>query len=416
MRWFACALLLSACGIAAMSLTRGQEPSSPQSPPAQSAAKVEPPARDLSKLTPLQQQMLLSAQRGGDWLRRANRSDGRFVCGYVPALKTALEGDYYLQQVGAALALARVGLFLGEERYAAVARQAILTLLLDTATDTSDPQSRHTMLPSVVINRVGAAGLLVAAIHELPSPGDDLLEQSEQLCAFLRKQQKADGSLSLSEGSAEEVDANAVNLYPGMALFGLIRSQQYRPASWKIDLVRKALPYYRAWWKSHQEMSFVPWQTAACVEAYCATQEKVFADFAAEMNDWLCELQYTQLDPRHPLWSGGFMEWADGKPNSVAPHADSAAYAESLAEACRLAHRAGDTKRVQRYRETLERSLQFLNTLQYTEANTQHFAGWYRPAIVGAFYVSHQNGDIRIDHTQHAVCALVGYLRYSGEW
>jgi hypothetical protein len=415
MMWLACALALGAGSFAAFSLTKAQNPSSP-SPPAPPTARLGSPARDLSKLTVLGQQMFLSAQRAGDWLRRANRPDGRFVCGYVPALKTPLEGDYYLRQAGAAFALARVARFLGDEHYAVLARQAILTLLLDTSQDSADPQARHTTLPSVVVNRVAAAGLLVASIHELPSPGDDLLDQGEQLCAFLRKKQNENGSLDLADGPSEEIEPNGVNSYPGMALYGLVRSQKLRPAPWKADLVRKALPYYATWWQSHQTMAFVPWQTMAFAEACALTKEKAFADFSCRMNDWLCDLQYAQLDPRHPLWMGGFMEWADGKPNPAAPHADSAAYAESLAEACRVAHQTSDTQRFQRYREALERSLQFLNTLQYTDANTQHFADWYRPVLVGAFYTSHQNGDIRIDYTQHAVSALVQYLRYSGDW
>src|SRR5262249_22305446 len=155
----------------------------------------------------------------------------------------------------------------------------ILTLLLDTSQDSADPQTRHTILPSVVVNRVAAAGLLVAAIHELPSPGDDLLEQGEQLCAFIRKRQHDDGSFILADGPAEEIEPDGINLYPGMALYGLARSHKLRPAPWKTDLVRKALPYYGTWWQSHQTMSFVPWQTMAFAEACALTKEKAFADF-----------------------------------------------------------------------------------------------------------------------------------------
>ena len=35
--------------------------------------------------------MHLSAQRGADWLFRANRSDGRFVYGFLPAVNAPLE-------------------------------------------------------------------------------------------------------------------------------------------------------------------------------------------------------------------------------------------------------------------------------------------------------------------------------------
>src|SRR5262249_30088338 len=104
-----------------------------------------------------------------------------------------------------------------------------------------------------------------------------------------------------------------------------------------------------------------------------------------------------------------------GKPSATAPQISSAAYAESLAAACRAARQAGDVKREQRYREALESCLQFIATLQYTDANTQHFADWYRSVLVGAFYGSHQDGNLRIDYTQHAVCALVQYLAYTTE-
>ena len=59
--------------------------------------------------------------------------------------------------------------------------------------------------------------------------------------------------------------------------------------------------------------------------------------------------------------------------------------------------------------------MQFLATLQYTDANTRHFADWYRPTLIGGFYASHQDGNLRIDYTQHAVCALVQYLTYVAE-
>jgi hypothetical protein len=57
-------------------------------------------------------------------------------------------------------------------------------------------------------------------------------------------------------------------------------------------------------------------------------------------------------------------------------------------------------------------SLQFVTTLQYTEANTQHFAEMFRPVLVGAFHPSHQDGNLRLDCTQHAVAALSHYVEH----
>jgi hypothetical protein len=357
--------------------------------------------------------MLLSAERGADWLYRMNGVNGRFLYGFLPALKADMEGDNYLRQIGAACALARAARFTGEERYAARATQAVLALLDETTADPDDPHVRRCALPSLLVNRLGAAGLLVLAVNELPAPQADLLDKSEQLCNFIRRQARADGSLRCDD--AEEAGAAAdspegVAAYPGLALHGLARSQQHRPAAWKLDLLRKAVGHYRPWWQAHKGMAFVPPQTAACAEAYLQTKEAAFAEFAAEMNDWLCGLQYEQIDPRRMLWYGGFMGWADGRKVESAPDVGSAACAESLAAARRVARAAGDLARHQRYTDALERSLQFLATVQYTDANTQHFADWYRPRVVGAFHASHQDGNLRIDYTEHAVSALVQYL------
>jgi hypothetical protein len=340
-----------------------------------------------------------------------NGVKGRFVYGYLPALKAEMEGDHYLRQAGAAFALARAARFTGEERYAARATQAVLTLLDDTAPDPGDPQVRYTTLPPAVVNRLGAAGLLVLVINELPAPQQDLLEKSEQLCNYIRRQAGADGSLRLSDqGVGPSDDPEGVNHHPGEALYGLMLSQRHRPAAWKTDVVRKAVAYYHPWWRAHKNMAFVPWQTAAYAEAYLKTKDAAFARCVTEMNDWLCNLQYAQIDPRRLLWYGGFMTWSDGRAVESPPQVDSAAYAEGLAEACRVTRQLGDVGRHQRYGEALERCLQFLVTLQFTDANTQHFADWYRPRVVGAFHASHQDGNLRLDYTQHAVSALVQFL------
>jgi hypothetical protein len=358
--------------------------------------------------------MCLSAQRGADWLSRVNGPDGRFVYGYLPALKTVMDGDHYLRQAGAAAALARAARFTGEPRYAARATQALLTLLGDTVVDPKDANVRYTSFPSSSVNRLAAAGLLILCIHELPAPQEDLLAKADQLCNFIRGQQGPDGSLNYTDPGElkKNDDPEGVNYYPGEALYGLMRSQQRRPVAWKAEVARKALSYYRPWWRTHKNMAFVPWQTAASTEAFLATKEQVFADFVYEMNDWMCGLQYEQLNPRQVLWFGGFMSFADGKAVETEPQAASGSYAEGLAEACRVARETGDVARYRRYSDTLERALQFLSTLQFTEANTQHFADWYRPMLVGAFHASHQDGNLRIDYTQHSVSAMVQYLTH----
>ncbi len=130
------------------------------------------------------------------------------------------------------------------------------------------------------------------------------------------------------------------------------------------------------------------------------------------MNDWLCALQYRQALPERASWLGGFQPWVDGKAVPMSPDISSGGAAVSLAEACRLAKAVGDVQHYQRYRQALESALQFLTTLQYSEANTQHFAEWYRPAVVGAFHASFQDGNLRLDYAQHTLSAFVLYLQH----
>jgi hypothetical protein len=254
----------------------------------------------------------------------------------------------------------------------------------------------------------------VLAINELPAPQKDLLEKSEQLCNFLRRQARPDGSLAAGDrqpdGGFGPEEPDAVNHYPGLALYALMRSQPHRPAPWKADLVRRALGVYLPGWRRQKSLAFVPGQAAAYTEAFVQTREKAFADAVFEMADWLCTLQYERVDPTRSQWFGGFMSWGDGRAVEAAPQVSSAVCAEALAQACRAARAAADADRHKRYSEALGRGLQFLTTLQYGEANTQHFEPTYRQYLVGGFHASHQDGNLRIDYTQHALSALVLYL------
>lgn len=373
--------------------------------------------RTLAKFTFQQRHFYLSGQRGMEWLQRANRPDGRFVYGVIPALRVAMEGDSYIRQAGAAFALARAAKFYSDDRSAAIAKQALLTLLMETSVDPKQPHIRQ--VPIHQTDALVPAGLLVAAIHELPAPAPDLLEQADQFTNLLRARLQADGSLRLTPAgedvAAGTLNAEAVEHNPGPALYGIIRSQQLRPAAWKLEALRKARIFYQTYWNAHKNVPMLAWHSAAYAEAYDLTKEPGFATAVFEMNDWLCGLQYQQVDPGRAAWVGGFQPWMDGKPTPVAPDIGSGGAVLSLAEACRVARAAGDVQHYQRYRRALESGLQFLTTLQYSEANTQHFADWYRPSLVGGFHASLQDGNLRLDYAQYALAALVQYLNSVAE-
>lgn len=405
---------LAAASLGALTWCWGQ-PTPPTGPAATVPLKpvaAAPAGVDPAKLPMAQQMLYASAKDGKDWLLRMNRPNGRFLYGFVPSLRVALTEDNYLHQTAAAFALARCARFFKEEQSAAVARQALLTLLLETDKDAKNPQVRSPLAGGV--NPIAAASWLVLAINELPAPGADLLQQSEELCQFLRGRQQQDGSFAMTTATSD-LKANATDpaaaTAPGLALYALTRSLQHRQEPWKLEAARKGREYYQAQWRTSKDVAAASWLSAACSEAFLLTREQSFAQFANELNDWLCTLQYKEVQPQRPLWHGGFKKWSDGQLHTTAPDVHTAVSMEGLAQGARLAKERGDLPRFQAYRQALELCGQFLLTLQYTSANSQHFEVKYRhDFLLGGFHPTHQDGLLRIDFTQEAVCGLVKYL------
>ncbi len=112
---------------------------------------------------------------------------------------------------------------------------------------------------------------------------------------------------------SESRRAEAVEHWPGPALYGIVLSQRSRPAAWKLPAIRKAQEHYLAYWRQHKNMAMPVWHSGAYTEAYLLTKEPSYAAAVFEMNDWLCALQYQQVDPARAAWVGGFPTWIDGK-------------------------------------------------------------------------------------------------------
>ena len=106
--------------------------------------------------------------------------------------------------------------------------------------------------------------------------------------------------------------------FAGIALYGLVRSQQHRPSAAKTDVLRKAVVHYHAVWRTRKNTLSVPALTSAFAEAFLLTKDQAFANAVFDMSDWLCTLQYP-LDPLRPQSVGGFMSWTNGKASATPP-------------------------------------------------------------------------------------------------
>jgi hypothetical protein len=348
-----------------------------------------------------------------------NQAQGRFLPGYRPALRQPTDGDHDLRQARAALALAQAAKFAGDDRQAVVAGQAILTLLAATRVDPADPIARVPVRSSQTCNRVGFAAVLALAIYELPAADEKLLAEAERLCEFLHKQLRADGSVHYTDGPRDvptTVDPAGATEYPGAALHAIAAGNRVKRAQWKLDAVRKGLEYYRPWFKANPHPMLAATLTPAFTELYLQTKSTDAAAAVFELNDWLIGLQYPATDPRHPMWAGGFQGWANGRPAETEPGYECGAYLQSLACAYHLTRLDPDLARAARYRQGTLDAAQFLTGLQYLETNTRHFENAFRAnVLIGGFFLSTTDGNLRVDATAWAVTGLLRFLSSGAE-
>ena len=392
----------------------------PMSPvvPAAGTRRVETPLiafEPLAAFPQPTQQAVRAALHGSSWLTRMNQPQGRFVFGYLPALRQTMEGDHDLKQAHAALAMARSAKFTGDDRQTAVASQAILALMAATKIDPADANCRVPVHSSVMCNRAGFAAILALAVYELPSPDERLVAEAEKLCAFLQKQLRSDGSVHYTDNPADvptQVDPAGVNEHPGYALQAIVTSNRTRPVVWKLEAAKKGAEFYRGAFKAAPHPMLAATMTPALAELYQQTKDATAAAAAFEMNDWLAALQIAPTDPKRPMWAGGFRGWANGQPVDVAPGFETGVYLQCLSCACKMTREVPDLQRFGRYRQAALDAAQYLSGLQYTEGNTRHFADTFRAnTLIGGFYLSPTDGNLRIDAT---ACCVSGLLQFLG--
>jgi hypothetical protein len=355
---------------------------------------------------------------GATWMTKMHQPHGRFVFGYVPALRQPLAGDHELKQAQGALAMAQAAKFAGDDKQAAIASQTVLALLASTRPAPNDPTCRVPVAASFVCNRIGSAATLALAIYELPKPDERLIDEAERLCEFVRRHVLADGSVHYTDGPNDvptQIDPAGVNEYPGYALQALAASNRVRPAEWKKDAVKRGIAYYRNVFRAKPHPTLAATVTPAAAELYAQTKLSELAAAVFEMNDWLCKLQITTTDPRTPQWSGGFRAPGQTGTDPLGT-GDTALIVESLACAHKLARLAGDRICEDRYRPAVTDAAQFLCALQFLESNTRHFENSFRTStLIGAFHLSPSDGNLRIDATACAISALIRYLSCGAE-
>lgn len=383
----------------------------------QAEALTAPIARfqKLNDFPPETGETIAAAKAGANWLFNMHQANGRFILGLNPSLKAVLPGDNELFQAFAAQALAEAARFTGEERYTARATQAVLTLLTLTRPDPADATCR---VPSVGCNGPAFAAVLAMAIYQLPSTDAKLLGQADELCAFLRKQCQADGSIKifLRPDDATKLDPEGAPIYPGIVIQAMAMNSRMKPDAAKLTLLAKGVAYYRQAFRTQPQ----PWMAATLIPGFVdfylqANKDATARDAVFEMADHLCECQLPGLGVAQGSRAGGFKP-SVAAPTGVEPGFASAAFAGALAHATKLTRHVPDQARYQKYRQATMDGLAFTRRLQFTDETADHFEKGFRVRYLnGGVHLSPSDGTTRIDATAHAVCAFVAFLQSGAE-
>lgn len=217
--------------------------------------------------------------------------------------------------------------------------------------------------------------------------------QKEKILAGLVRgmlmQQRADGGYRTFFFSDR---ATGIDYYPGQALLALAHYYEATGEVRCLRSARRALPFYRAYWREEVATAFIPWQTQAFYKLYSLSQDAAMAEFVFEMNDaLLLEIE------RQAAAAGGIAE---------ALGVVAAVFTEGLNRAYQLADDCSDDTRKARYADAIQACSQAVMTLQSPLAG-EGLEDLPQPAV-GGFVSRPGQTEMRVDHNQHAVMALMG--------
>ena len=188
----------------------------------------------------------------------------------------------------------------------------------------------------------------------------------------------------------------SIDFYPGEAMLALMSLYQRARTKSYLESVEKAFPYYRDYWRKNRNTAFIPWHTQTLLLLYEETENHEISEFVFEMNDWLID-NYQIRESQFQDKIGGFGE--------AYPGSSTSSYLEGLNDALGLARMIGDTDHLAKYEEAIRLGTRCMLLMQYTMNNAFYVKNQSR--AVGGFRQSIVNNSQRIDHTQHALNALM---------
>lgn len=232
--------------------------------------------------------------------------------------------------------------------------------------------------------KLGYSAMMILALLE--SDREERIELSKELGESILYHQNKDGSLQTFFYSER---ATGVDYYPGEALLALMGLYEETKEVKYLSAVQRALPFYRAYFRSNPNTAFVPWQSRAFTKLYFATGDEGAKEFVFEMNDFM-------ISTNRPLKSCTEFDFPRGITTGV--------FMEGVCQAWRIAVESGDLQKADCYYSFLAEGITHILKFQISETND--------PIALGGFRGSLNSRMLRVDNNQHALMALIDCRTY----
>ena len=206
-------------------------------------------------------------------------------------------------------------------------------------------------------------------------------------------QQRSDGGFDTV--FREKTEAG-IDFYPGEVLTALATYAEKAKKPEIYEVLKKAFPYYSNHFRNSPNTAFVPWHSQAYTILYLHTQEKQYAEFVFEINNWLIQNHQILKNPEYLDFLGGFR---------TQPNYSSTAFLEGVACALHLAKQIQHPEYVSKYQESFLLGLRFIFQLQYDHSDVFHLIA--PEHALGGIRTSMTDSLQRIDMAQHFINALL---------
>ncbi|MDD5055041.1 MAG: AMMECR1 domain-containing protein [Candidatus Peribacteraceae bacterium] len=324
------------------------------------------------------------------WFLATTGTGGLLRYRYSPSRDTYSSDNNELRQLATLWAMTDLAQFLRSDALTPLIRRSVRHYLDQTICD----GTRCHVLPAGEGHIAHSAFLLLTLVTLPDYP--DAAAWSKKIAASIVEQQRDDGSYKIFFNDNEDT---GMDYYPGETMLALMTYHAYSGDTNALASVERAFPFYRSYWRGNRTTAFIPWHSQAALLLYRETRNPEIPPFVFEMNDWLIANHQVSSSPYRDLL-GGFR-----KP---IPGCSTSAYLEGLNDAYALAVDTGDSIHQDKYRDAILAATRFLLTTQYTPENSYYLKN--PKQAVGGFRTSLTDNTQRIDHTQHAVRALMQLL------